>query len=250
MGDSCKNSAWKRVTSPATVLCFLLLLLASCASPTNGQPATHSLVLQQAPKSRLTYVAIGASDTFGLGADDPLTQNWPSDLAAMLGPGVHLINLGIPGVVLHQALNAEVPVAIDSHPDLITIWLAVNDIGNNVPLDSYSHDLEVMLSRLQAGAPHARIVIANVPDLRLLPYFSYIDPQVLYTRVQSYNAIIAAAVKRHHILLVDLVSRWQELRDHPEYISSDGFHPSTLGYAKLAQLFYQALQSAQTNRRT
>jgi lysophospholipase L1-like esterase len=189
-------------------------------------------------------VAIGASDTFGLGADDPETQNWPSDLATMLGPGVHLINLGIPGLVLHQALEAEVPVAIDAHPNLITIWLAVNDLGNNVPLDSYASDLDLLLSRLQARVPQARIVIANIPDLRLVPYFDYIDPQILYARVQSYNAIIAAAVKRHHVVLVDLFSRWPELRQHPEYISGDGFHPSTLGYAKLAGLFYQTIKSS------
>ena len=228
----------------AVVLSFLLSFLASCGSLSGGQPAAHSLVLQQAPKSRLTYVAIGASDTFGLGADDPLTENWASDLAKMLGPGVHLINLGIPGVVLHQALDAEVPVAIDAHPGLITIWLAVNDIGNNIPVADYSHDLNLLLSRLQAGAPQARIVIANVPDLRLLPYFNYINPQELYLRVQSYNIVIAAAVKLHHVILVDLFDRWQELRDHPEYISSDGFHPSTLGYTKLAELFYKTLQSA------
>lgn len=246
-----KNSAWKRITFSATALCFLLLFSGSCGSPSgsNGQSSTHALALQQPPKARLTYVAIGASDTFGLGADDPQTQNWPSDLAAMLGSGVHLINLGIPGVVLHQALNAEVPVAIDAHPNLVTVWLAVNDIGNSVPPNSYAHDLDLLLSRLQAGAPHARIAVANVPDLRLVPYFGYINSQTLYAQVQSYNAIISAIVKRHHVILVDLFSLWRELRNHPEYISSDGFHPSTLGYSKLAGLFYKTLQSTQTDTR-
>ena len=246
MRVSSRDSAWKRLIFSTAVLCFLLLFLASCGSPSGAseQSGSRSLVLQQPPKARLIYVAIGASDTFGLGADDPQTQNWPSDLAMMLGPGVHLINLGIPGVVLHQALDAEVPVAIDAHPNLITIWLAVNDLGNDVPINSYAHDLDLLLSRLQAGAPHARIVVANVPDLRLVPYFSYIDPQTLYARVQSYNAVIAAAVKRHHVILVDIFSRWHELRQHPEYISGDGFHPSTLGYAQLAGLFYQTLKGS------
>ena len=241
-----KNSACKRNIFSAAVLCFFVLFLGSCSSPSgqSGQAGSPSLLVQQAPKARLTYVAIGASDTFGLGADDPETQNWASDLATMLAPGVHLINLGIPGVVLHQALDAEVPVAIDVHPNLITIWLAVNDLGNDVPINSYARDLDLLLSRLQRGAPQARIVIANIPDLRLVPYFSYIDSQILYARVQSYNAVIAAAVKRHHVILIDLFSRWQELRQHPEYISGDGFHPSTLGYAKLAELFYQTLKSS------
>jgi len=77
-----------------------------------------------------------------------------------------------------------------------------------------------------------------------VPYFSYIDSQTLYTRVQNYNAVIAAALKRQHVILVDIFSRWHELRQHPEYLSGDGFHPSTLGYAKLAELFYQTLKSS------
>ncbi|HAG97762.1 MAG TPA: hypothetical protein DCL75_02595, partial [Ktedonobacter sp.] len=106
------------------------------------------------PNARLTYVAIGASDTFGIGADDPQTENWPADLSVGLGTGVHLVNLGIPGITLHQALSVEVPVALDAHPNLVTVWLAVNDLANNVPLASYAHDLDLLLSRLQRDAPH------------------------------------------------------------------------------------------------
>jgi len=35
-----------------------------------------------------------------------------------------------------------------------------------------------------------------------------------------------------------------ELTAHPEYIGSDGFHPSAQGYARLASLFWKAIQTA------
>lgn len=225
-------------------LLALVLLLASCGS-TSLDPSTGGngpTTIQQAPKAKLTYVAIGASDTYGQGADDPHSQSWPADLAALLGLNVRLINLGVSGIVAHQALNADLPVTIDSHADLVTIWLAVNDLADRIPLDSYSHDLEALISRLQIALPKARIVVANVPDLSLLPAFSNIDPQTLSTQILAYNNAIASIVARHHVLLLDLYQRWSELHDHPEYISSDGRHPSTLGYARLASLFYQVLQ--------
>ena len=37
---------------------------------------------------------------------------------------------------------------------------------------------------------------------------------------------------------VQRMEAWREVADHPEYISSDGFHPSTLGYQRLATMFY------------
>lgn len=226
--------------------CLFVSFLGGCGLPTtNGQAGTQPVTVQQLPKARLTYVAIGASDTFGIGADDPSTQSWPADLAAKLGSGVRLVNLGIPGIFLHQALNVEVPVALDAHPDLVTIWLALNDAANNVPVDSYTHDLDALLSRIQAAAPQARIAVANLPDLTLLPYFSSSDPQTLYTQAQTYNAAIASVVKLHHVIEVDLYRQWRDLRDHPEYISGDGLHPSTLGYTQIADFFFSALQSGQ-----
>ena len=237
------RSALKAV--PSIVQLFLFLwLLTSCGSAGTSAAPCRSGTCSQRTQSKLTYVAIGASDTFGLGTDDPYTQNWASDLAVELGHRFRLVNLGIPGAVMHSALGLELPVALDAHPDLVTIWLGVNDIADNVPVSSYARDLNRMLSRLQASAPHVQIAIANIPDITLLPHFRAYDPQVLHTRISNYNAAIAANVERHHIILVDLAAYNGVIKNHPEYISHDGFHPNDLGYLQLAEVFYQALRSA------
>ena len=243
-------SAQVKALLPIALLCFLVLFLASCGQISDS-PSSHSSNSQQvsnATNGLITYVAIGASDTFGIGTSDPYSQNWATDLADQLGRNVHLINLGIPGILVHDALNVELPVALDSHPDLVTIWLAVNDLANNVPISSYSHDLDLMVSRLQANAPTARILIANIPDLALLPSFSKYNVHELEKRIQAYNAAIASIARQHHIILVDLSQQNYNLKAHPEYISDDGLHPTDLGYLQLAELFYKALQ--QTPRST
>ncbi len=231
------------------VLCYVCLvvffvpLFVACTSISDVQPSSNSsLVVQSTPKSRLTYVAIGASDTFGIGTDDPQTESWPADLAGKLGTDVRFINLGIPGVDASGALHSELPIAIDSHPDLITIWLAVNDIADNVSVTEYSHNLDAVLQQLHAAAPNARIAMANVPDLTLLPHFQSFDQQSLRNKIVAYNALIATLVQRYHVLLIDLYKRWTDLATHPEYISDDGFHPNAIGYTRLAEIFYQVLQ--------
>ncbi|MBE3565999.1 MAG: hypothetical protein IMW90_09755 [Thermogemmatispora sp.] len=229
-----KISLWLLVS----LLCGLCLL--SACGPMNEAPAAADEL--GTLHRGLVYVAIGASDSFGFGTADPYADNWPIDLAHKLGPSVHLVNLGIPGVHLHQALRLELPIALDVHPDIVTIWLAVNDLADQVPVTAYARDLDLLLTRLQAGDPRARIAIANVPDLTLLPHFRTFDQQWLRSQIQLYNTAIADNVRKHHLILVDLSQQRYNLARHPEYVSDDGLHPSDIGYVALADLFYQALR--------
>ncbi|HEY4034029.1 MAG TPA: SGNH/GDSL hydrolase family protein [Ktedonobacteraceae bacterium] len=223
-------------------LFFLTLCLGGCSLWPGESDLHGQQQVQQAPKARITYVAIGASDTYGTGTSDPDKQNWPVDLTGKLGSRIRLVNLGIPGIEVHDALNVELPVAIDAHPDLVTIWLAVDDLIGNVPVSQYSQDMDLLLSHLQATAPHALILVANVPNIVLLPRFQATDTQSLLARISSYNTAIAEVVGRHHIALVDLYQQSQVLTAHPEYISSDGLHPNARGYTQLAMIFYSTLQ--------
>ncbi len=236
-----------KVVLSITSLGFLMFFFISCGQIPQVQDSNTGTPkkINQGSNTQITYVAIGASDTFGIGTSDPYMENWPTDLADKLNQRVHLINLGIPGITLHDALSLELPVALDSRPELVTIWLGVNDIVNKVPVNSYSRDLDLMLTRLKSYAPSAQILIANIPDLRLLPYFASYNQQKLNTIIEEYNATIAHEVQQHHVILVNLSLQNYNLREHPEYISNDGLHPTDLGYAQIADLFYKTLQQSQ-----
>lgn len=229
---------WARLAVLA--LCLGVLVLSSCSSA--SAPVPEQRTRTQNTSVTLTYVAIGASDTFGTGTNDPYEESWPADLNNLLGSQAHLINLGVPGMTVHVALNAELPVALDTHPNLITIWLAVNDLGTNVPVENYSRDLDTLLSRLQTAAPRARIEVGNVPDLTSVPFFHTYNQFTLSQQIISYNAAISSVVQRHRAILVDLSAQGYNMQAFPEYISNDGLHPSSLGYLRLAQLFYEALK--------
>jgi lysophospholipase L1-like esterase len=221
------------------LFCLCAFALSACGQKTGTTPSLDAQ--QQSQNSALTYVAIGASDTFGIGSRDPYTENWPADLVILLKKPVHLINLGIPGITLHDALTSELPIALDAHPTLVTVWLAVNDLAANVPVESYARDLNTLLTRLQTAAPHARIAVGNVPNLTSVPFFYNDNPATLDQQIAAYNTVIANAVRSHSALLVDLSGQGYDLQAHPEYISGDGLHPSDIGYFQLARLFYSAL---------
>jgi acyl-CoA thioesterase I len=214
-----------RVLVGATALCGALLTLACTV---RAQPARP-----------LTYVAIGASDAVGVGASNPETDGWVPRFGARLGSNVHVVNLGVSGSTLAQALDEQVGPALDADPDVVTVWLAVNDLNARVPLEAYAADLDTLLGRLDST--HARVLVGNVPDLGALAAYRGIDPAPLRAEVGRWNAMIADTTARHGDTLVDLYAHWREVADHPEYLSADGFHPSSEGYLALANVFADAL---------
>ncbi len=191
---------------------------------------------QSAAPKPFTYVAIGASDAVGVGARNPETDGWVPLLGKRLGPDTRVINLGVSGSTLAQALNEQLGPAVDARPDVVTVWLAVNDFNAGVPLDRYAQDLDQLLARLKDTS--ARVLVANVPDLAQLAPFA--RRAQMAEQVDAWNQAIGIAAQRNGATLVDLHAHWQEAAEHPEYLSQDGFHPSSEGYARLADVFAEA----------
>ncbi len=220
-----------------SILSFAALLVA--CGPTPRPAATvHQLASSQRD---LTYVAIGASDAFGVGTDDPAKDNWPTVLSHLLGADTHLINLGIPGETVAEARRTELPVALDAKPSLVTVWLGVNDIVQSVSAQEYETQLEALLRSLQQQT-HARVFVGNIPDLTLLSFFAGYDQTALQATISRWNTAIGQAVAATGASLVDLYANWNELAAHPEYIAGDGLHPSTEGAKRLAEVFFSQIR--------
>src|SRR5256884_4687458 len=101
------------------------LMLSACGAVAN----TGTQPSPSAPP-RLVYAAIGASETFGIGAGDP-RHAWPQGFSDDVLPrSAVLHNFGIPGATTAQALHDEVPAALAVHPTVDTGWLNVNDLLN------------------------------------------------------------------------------------------------------------------------
>ncbi len=196
------------------------------------------------PNGPVTYVALGASDAVGVGSNSPGSQGYVPLIAAHLPKGSHLINLGISGIHLHEALAEELPLSLTTSPGLVTVWLVANDFIGGVTYDDYMHDLNTLLQQLHARI-HARIVMADLPDLTRLPAFANetsTQKSQMLLAIQQWNAGIAQLADRYGVVLLDLFTHGSQITAHPEYISIDGFHPSPSGYVQLANYFWQAIK--------
>jgi acyl-CoA thioesterase I len=216
-----------------TLLTLFTVMLGGCAS---------NRVSPDLGPRPVAYVALGASDAVGVGTRDPEREGWVYRFYGQLPVGSSLTNLGVSGSRLDQAIQQQLPVALAAQPNLATVWLAVNDFNARVPLERYAANLDYLLAALKPTG--AKVLVGNLPDLAQLAIYQGIDPAQVRSQVSAWNAVIAVTTRRHDAVLVDLHSSWRELAEHPEYVSADGFHPSSDGYARLADLFREALEAS------
>jgi lysophospholipase L1-like esterase len=199
------------------------------------------------------YVAVGASETTGVGSDQPLRDGWPRVLHRnAMPPGSVMINMGVPGTSVAQAIAEQVDATLAARPNLITVWLNVNDMTRGVPVADYERQLESLLRSLRRSVT-TRILVANTPPLDQLPAYQagrllgLPGPGVVNELVAQYNDAIARAAQRTGSLLVDVHAAGMAARaagTEATLISRDGFHPSTAGHAAIAEVFAKVLRES------
>jgi lysophospholipase L1-like esterase len=228
------------------------MALSACSTVSSDRTASGAV------QHAVVYAAIGASETYGVGADDRYRQAWPQIFYNDALPSSStLYNLAIPAETTAQALKDELPSALSVHPTVVTVWLNVNDLVQGVSPASYGSELGQLLHALrQGGKP--RVLVANMPDLRLLPAYracaqattdsgacpipASLVPSAaqLGELINAYNQEAARVVRAEGATLVDLYSGDALIAQHSDWISSDGFHPNGQGYLQIAKTFEAA----------
>ncbi|CAN5150021.1 hypothetical protein BH20ACT24_BH20ACT24_03370 [soil metagenome] len=244
---------------PLLVALSLLLLPAACVG---GETVGDSAAMAVRPGPPVLYVALGASETVGIGTDDPVREAWPQLLYRSSMPrSAVFVNLGIPGATVADALERELPQALELRPDIVTVWLNVNDLIAGVPPATYEAGLQRLLTSLRRGGI-ARVLVANTPPLDRLPAYLACrpgapvgGPPCLTDRVlppaerineltAAYNDVIERVAGEAGAEVVDLHSAGMAARSQESgevLISEDGFHPSAAGARVVADAFARIL---------
>jgi acyl-CoA thioesterase I len=230
------------VVSAALVALSALLLATACSS--TGVAGVRMLPAERS--TEVVYVALGDSTVEGVGASSA-AANYVGRLGARLRdryPSARTVNLGVAGATSYDVLEGQVAEAIALRPHLVTLSIGPNDVTAKVPVETYAENLEAILGRL-ARETDAVIVVNLLPDLAVTPRFRNRGNAPLLGRLSAeFNEVVASTAKRHGVLVVDLygASR-REVPGHPELLAADGYHPSDLGYARWAELMWDAVRT-------
>lgn len=221
------------------------LALAGCG--TSGAPAGSTAAPRPTPTVRAyvarpipgTYVALGASETFGIGAQ-PITDSYAYLVSRRLAAR-HFIDAGIPGTTLSQGYNAEVAQALDARAALCTVFFGTNDLRAGIPRTAFLADLRDFIATLRRSG--ARVLVIGLPNLAEVPAVKKLHLPDIVGIVNAWNHGMATVSHETGATFLDLGPFGRELAKHPEYVASDGLHPSNAGHRRIAQLVVQTIRA-------
>ncbi len=216
-------------------------------------------------RKRLNIVVLGDSTTAGVGvsrAEDALPYLLARRIADAERRTVRVVSFGWAGARVADLPRDQVPRATsklrpkDRGPflrdaEIVAIVIGANDATHNTPPGRFRADLRTTLEEVRRQAPTARMVLAGIPTFRgALPY---LEPLIFladqYARLL--RPISRAEAARVGAAFADLQTGVPRLiggRD--DALSSDGFHPSVIGYDAWAEVIFRALGAGPAARST
>ncbi|MFE3585440.1 SGNH/GDSL hydrolase family protein [Streptomyces vinaceus] len=194
---------------------------------------------ERSGRAYLRYVALGDSQTEGLGDGDDTTglrglADRLAEQLALHSPGLTYANLAVRGRLAGQVRAEQLAPALALKPDLATVVAGVNDVLRpRFDADEVSGHLEAMFAALTAHG--AQVMTLTFPDLgRITPLARPLAP-----RVSALNDRIRSAGARHGVVVVE--TGHHPVVTDPRLWSADRLHASPLGHERIAASLAYAL---------
>ncbi|HEX8030779.1 MAG TPA: GDSL-type esterase/lipase family protein [Vicinamibacterales bacterium] len=150
---------------------------------------------------------------------------------------MEVFNYGFGGEKVVNSRNRFLSALAATRPDVLILMEGANDIpaGEDGAASSAAQEISVWVAT--AKAQGIRVFLAT-PTPGRPGGNRTINPLLLV----DYAGRMRRVAEQQGVTLVDIYTLM--LPDVQRYIGVDGLHPNELGYARLADLFFQAIQSA------
>lgn len=147
-----------------------------------------------------------------------------------------VFNYGVGGEKVVNTRNRFVSALNTTRPEVLLLMEGANDIPLGADGAASSAAAEIRVWVVEAKSRGIRVFLATPVPGR--PGNRMIQPVLLL----DYANRMRRVAEQEAVTLVDLYSLM--LPDVQRYIGVDGLHPNELGYARIADLFFQAIQGA------
>jgi acyl-CoA thioesterase-1 len=224
---------------------LVMMGAACCPSCTLHEKEAESVMTKDRSGAAVVYVALGDSTGVGVGAQHGGYVARLFERIEQEKPDSHLTNLCVSGATTDDVLRDQTTQpALSSSTTLVTLGIGINDAGRGSTPEQFARNYEEIIKRIRART-NAPIVITNLPDVSLAPVVPLYMRDQARRRIELYNEGIREIAARYGLRVVDAFKTTHEvIPTHPEFFSSDGFHPSDIGYEYWAKTMWPTVKTA------
>ena len=188
-----------------------------------------------APGVALRLALLGDSIAYGTGAArraDTLAPRLAAALAAAGVPAEHAV-FAVPGART-AGLARQVARAVAWQPDVAVVVIGANDLAHRVPPTVAAAALGEAVRALRAAG--AEVVVAPAPDLSVVPHVPAALKDAVRAAALDLRARQAQATLAEGGRVADpAAASATAFATDPSLFAADRFHPSSAGYAVIAQ---------------
>ena len=139
---------------------------------------------------------------------------------------------GYRGKTINQIVELVSNQIADKKPDVVLLLAGTNDILRDIDLNDAPKRLTTLIDRIIAKSPQTTVLVGTLP-----PSTKFQDD---LQQIKNFNAVLVNLIDRklHQGKKVELVDLNDNLTNND---LSDRVHPTTQGYRKMAQAWYESL---------
>ena len=175
---------------------------------------------------------------------DSITDDWPLN---QYFPSKPFINRGISGQITGQMLGRMKADVLDLKPRVVVVLGGTNDLARGVKLSVIQNNLAMIAALAEAHG--VKLVMASI--LPVSDYHKSKDPDYERSRhrppdkILELNKWTRRMCAEHGFIYLDYHSRMADGIGHLEAaLSSDGLHPNSEGYKRMAPIAEAAIAKA------
>ncbi|MEL6673659.1 MAG: SGNH/GDSL hydrolase family protein [Bacteroidota bacterium] len=239
--DRAFHSSW--------VYLLLMGLLFSCnAVSPEPTPAPPEIPTVETPAPMGQFLALGDSYTIGQSVAE--ADRWPNQLDQRLrADSIELEAVRFLATTGWTTSNLKSAIAntsdFDSLYSLVSLLIGVNNQYQRKPFSLYETEFPELLSQALAftGQDSQRVFVVSIPDYAYTPFGQSSNPNQISVELNRYNAFADSVCQSWGIAYFNITPISRQGIAKPEYVASDGLHPSGEMYEAWVELMYEEVKA-------
>src|SRR6266705_4489847 len=203
---------------------------------------TIAMAQTKIDQEKIRYAVIGDSYSCGEGATPK--ESWPAIMTQHFNAqGLHVdlvANPSVTGWTTKDAIDRELPVFLNSNPNVATLLIGVNDWVQGMDETTFRNRFSYLVDQMLAVLPNKkRLLVVTIPDFGVTPTGpKYSRGRNIHEGILRFNQIVTEEARKRGLEIVDIFPLSKKMGQDKSLVAKDGLHPSAKEYAEWEKIIF------------